>query len=461
MTEYDLVVIGAGPAGMAAAVEADRAGASVLVIDEQPRPGGQIFRDVTETGEALANILGDDYLAGRKLTDQFSESGCQYAPGSTVWKVSANAEVVHSSNQQSTRSRGNQVLIATGALERPMPIPGWTLPQVLTAGAAQILLKSRGIVVHDAVLVGCGPLLYLLAAQLIRSGSKPRALVETQTHAQYKAAVRHLPRALAGWRTLMKGGALLGTIRRAGVPRYCGATDIEILGAEQASSIKFTHNGQAVNIECDKVLLHQGVVPNTQISRSLNLDHHWHSVQRCFTPTVDEWGVSSNPLIAIAGDGAGINGADSAALRGRRAALGFLAAQGFMSLESRDQQAEKINRYLKKELAARPFLDVLYAPMEVGVLPADDTVVCRCENVTAGDIRRYAAVGCVGPNQTKAFGRSGMGPCQGRYCGISVTEILAATNGLTPAETGSYRIRSPIKPVTLGELASLHDGVDK
>ena len=103
----------------------------------------------------------------------------------------------------------------------------------------------------------------------------------------------------------------------------------------------------------------------------------------------------------------------------------------------------------------RPFLDAAYPPSSEAVLPEDGTVVCRCEEVTAGDIRRYAALGCLGPNQAKAFGRAGMGPCQGRYCGLTVTALLADANGRSPEETGHYRIRPPLKPVTLGELAEM------
>jgi NAD(P)H-nitrite reductase large subunit len=106
-------------------------------------------------------------------------------------------------------------------------------------------------------------------------------------------------------------------------------------------------------------------------------------------------------------------------------------------------------------MAARPFLEAAYPPYAGALSPADSTIICRCEEVTAGDIRATAKLGCLGPNQTKAFGRAGMGPCQGRYCGLTVTRLLADANGRTPDQTGSYRIRAPIKPVTLGELSQL------
>lgn len=457
MTDFDLVIIGAGPAGMAAAIEADGGGASVLLLDEQQRPGGQIYRDITSYQEQLSNILGKDYLDGQELAKQFLNSGCEYRPSATVWKVTQEAEVVYSQHQEATEVRGKHIFIANGALERPMPIPGWTLPGVMTAGAAQILLKSRGIAAQDAVLAGCGPLLYLLATQLIKAGCPPRALVETQSASHVWSALPFLPRALTGWSTLAKGVSLLNTIRRAGVPRYRGAGELAVIGDNEVSAIEFSQARRSQRIQCETVLLHQGVVPNIQISQSLNLAHHWHAAQRCFVPKVDQWGVSSNQRITIIGDGAGISGAISAALMGKKAALNGLKSLGLLSLASRDQLASAAKNQLRKQQAVRPFIDALYAPSTACAQPSNDTVVCRCEGITAGDIRRYASVGCVGPNQTKAFGRSGMGPCQGRYCSVTVTELLAESNALTPEETGSYRVRSPIKPVTLGELASLHN----
>ena len=119
--------------------------------------------------------------------------------------------------------------------------------------------------------------------------------------------------------------------------------------------------------------------------------------------------------------------------------------------------AAPLRRALARELAVRPFLDAAYPPYSAALQPTDSTVVCRCEEVTAGSIRGYAKIGCLGPNQTKAFGRAGMGPCQGRYCGLTVTALLADANGQSPDETGYYRIRPPLKPVILGELAAMDE----
>lgn len=456
MIEHDLIVIGAGPAGMAAARTAADDGADVRVLDEQSAPGGQIYRGVL--GAATRHeILGPDYRAGRPLAEALEHSRIHYERGAVVWRVERAGRVAWINNGVARVATARRVLAATGAIERPIPIPGWTLPGVMTAGAAQILLKTGGVIPRNAVLAGAGPLLYLLAQQLIDAGSPPKALMETQDRAAFFRAARHLPRALRGWRPLLKGTKMLAAIRSAGVPRHTAATRLRVLGEDAVSGLRFDAGGRTHEIACETLLLHQGVVPNVQITRSLGLAHDWDAAQRCWRPRCDSWGATEAPAIMVAGDGGGIAGAGAAVLTGRLAALETLRVLGHLSETDRDARAGPLRRALATELAARPMLDALYAPPPEVLTPADETIVCRCEEVTAGDIRRYAALGCLGPNQTKAFGRCGMGPCQGRYCGLTVAELLAEAQGVGPEAVGTYRIRPPLKPVTLGELAQLAD----
>jgi NADPH-dependent 2,4-dienoyl-CoA reductase/sulfur reductase-like enzyme len=259
--------------------------------------------------------------------------------------------------------------------------------------------------------------------------------------------------ALRGWPYLAKGLGMLWAIKRAGVPRYTGARDIEITGHTHAESVTFRTNGTSHKIACQTVYLHHGVVPNTQIARSLDIPHVWDETQGCFAPKCDDWGQTQRDGIFIAGDSAGIGGAKVAEIAGHLCALKIAQLSGRQSPDQLTRQADPLRQQLARERAARPFLDRAYPPYAPALLPSDDTIICRCEEVTAGKIRDYARMGCLGPNQAKAFGRAGMGPCQGRYCGLTVTQILANENNQTPDDTGYYRIRPPLKPVTLGELA--------
>ncbi len=306
----DLIVIGAGPAGMAAAVEARRHGMSVLLLDEQETPGGQIYRRVTQADEDRRRILGPDYARGSDLAREFTVSGAEYWPRTAVWQVTRERRVHALRDGRVAALEARAIVLATGAMERPFPIPGWTLSGVMTAGAAQILMKSAGIVPGQApVLAGCGPLLYLLAWQYLRAGVRIGAILDTAAPADLRAALRHASGALAGWPDLVKGLKLLSGIKRHRVPHYKGVTGLAIQGEDGcAQRIRFQADGRTRTLPASLVLLHQGVVPNTQITWSLRAGHVWDDAQLCWRPVVDGWGELDVPGIYVAGDGAAIAG---------------------------------------------------------------------------------------------------------------------------------------------------------
>lgn len=451
----DLVIVGAGPAGLAAAVEARQWGLSVALLDEQAAPGGQIYRGVDAASARSRAVLGEDYAAGAALTRAFSASGAQHIGGAAVWNVGRDLQVNFLRQGANEALQGRHLLLASGAMERPFPVPGWTLPGVMGAGAAQILYKSAGALPSDpVVLAGCGPLLYLLASQYLAAGVKLKAVVHTTNASAYLRAARHVPGALRGWRDLRKGFRMLAHLRSHRVPVYAGAENFAIEGADRAEAIRFSHRGRLHRIESSLVLLHQGVVPNTQLSWALRAPHRWDDAQLCWLPETDAHGQVEDTGIYLAGDCRGIVGAKASASQGRLAAIAIASRLRPGAGTQLRQRESAVRAELHEQLRIRPFLDALYRPAASHRMPQDDAViVCRCEEVTAGQIRKYAQLGCQGPNQTKAFGRCGMGPCQGRLCGLTVTELLGQARGVSPAEVGYYRIRPPIKPVTLGELA--------
>jgi len=404
------------------------------------------------------SVLGADYLRGRALVDDFERSGIAYWPQTLAWQIGQDkrVSVTHQDVAGGTlQIAARAIVLAGGAQERPFPVPGWTLPGVMGVGAAQTLLKASAMAPQSpVVLAGCGPLLYLFAWQLIRAGVGIRAILETAERGSYRAALSHVAGALRSPAYLLKGWQLLSAIRRAGVDHIKHVEALRIVGQQHAEAVEYTVDGHVKRIETSLVLLHQGVIPNTQITRSIGCDHVWDEAQLCWRPRLDHWGETSVADIFVAGDGGGIAGALAAEPSGRLAALQVAAHLGKLDAATRDAAARALRTQLAKHHAIRPFLDALYRPADGFRRPAnDDTIVCRCEEVTAGDIRAMAKLGCVGPNQTKSFSRCGMGPCQGRFCGITVAELLAEIQGKPVPEVGYYRIRPPIKPVTMGELA--------
>ncbi len=456
---FDFLIIGGGPAGLAAAVEADALGLSTLVLDEQQAPGGQIYRAIETAPPDTVALLGDDYGQGAALAEAFRNSNAEYRPGASVWRADKDGSVAYSQDGKGATAAGARVLVATGAMERPVPIPGWTLPGVMTAGGAQILLKSAAIVPSGPVVVaGCGPLALLITQQLIRAGADVAALLETTRFGDYLSAAPHLITALRARDYLRKGRQMRREIRDAGVPIHSGVEDLAAVGEAKVSAVAFTRNGARSEIAVDTLLLHFGVAPNTQITRQVFCDHEWYPPQRYWRPVRDGWGATSQAAFAVAGDGGGIDGAVAAALTGRLAALDAAHRQGKIDQADRDRRAAPLRDEFATHQAIRPLLDALFPPPPQICAPPDDaTIVCRCEEISAGDIREAVALGAMGPNQLKAFTRCGMGPCQGRMCGLTVSELVAEARGETVAETGYYRIRPPIKPVTLGQLAAMAD----
>lgn len=457
---YDFAIIGAGPAGMAAAITAAELGLRTAVLDEQEAPGGQIYRAierVTQDHPRRLAILGDDYAAGLALVRAFRACSADYLPGSTVWQVEQPLGILYSARGKSRRLRSRRTLIATGAMERPMPLAGWTLPGVMTAGAAQIALKSAGAVPQGrVVLVGCGPLLLLLAWQLLQADVRVCAIVDTSTSGARRRAARHLPSALMAPGYVGKGLRYIRMLREAGIPMLNHVENVQLNGKERVQEVVVTHGGKDERLGADVVLLHQGLVPNANLGWALRCEHDWNEAQRCFVPRTDAWGLASLDEFQFAGDCAGIGGAHAAEQTGRLAALEAAHRLARIDRAERDARARAPLGALRRHRRIRPLLEALYRPGDRYVAPEqDDVIVCRCEEASAGDIRRTVALGCPGPNQMKAFVRCGMGPCQGRMCGLTVTELMAAARNVAPGDIGYYRIRPPIKPLALGELAAL------
>ena len=455
-SKYDIAVIGAGPAGMAAAAMAAGQAASVLLIDEQTTPGGQIYRALSRQNLRDKAILGPEYYAGQQLLSELEASDVEYCPGTTVWQVSEAREIGISVNGSARMITADQIIIATGAQERPFPVPGWTLPGVMGAGAAQVLLKSGGVTLPDAVFVGTGPLLFLIAHQYLRAGIPIKAILDTTPQGNTWRALAHLPGALGDMASLIKGRRWISQLRASGIPFIKRVKDIRCLGADAVEAIEYRQAGHWNRIDTQNVLLHQGVVPNVNLAMAAGCEHVWNDAQLCWHARTDQWSQSSIDGIFVTGDGASINGAKSAEHSGRLAALGALFRCDLIDIPIRDRLAAPVRGTLAKETRIRPFLDALFRPTHQFRIPADNqTIVCRCEEVTAGSIREAVDLGCLGPNQLKSFTRCGMGPCQGRMCGLTALEIIAQSRDVPVSEVGAMRLRPPVKPLLLGELAEL------
>jgi thioredoxin reductase len=446
---------------MQAALTACGAGLSVIVADEGPGPGGQIYRAVQHATPAITDILGADYAAGRDLADAVMASAATRLFATTAWMIErARAgdgyEVGLSAKGRAKIVSARAVIIATGAMERPFPIPGWTLPGVMSAGAAQTLLKASGLVPEGpTILAGTGPLLWLLAAQWARAGAAPATILDTAPSANWRAAWRHLPGFL-GSPYFRKGLALLAKARQS-TRVISGVTALAAHGEQHVTEVTCRAGGRTLSFPTCTLLLHQGVVPQIHLAMAAGVPHIWNATRLCFEPDLHEDGATVLPGLYIAGDSSGIGGAIAAREQGALAALAAARQLGRIDASRHATLRAPHARALAHSLRGRAFLDALYRPADVFRMPADDVIICRCEEVSAGAVRAATLRGAQGPNQLKAFLRAGMGPCQGRLCGLTVTEIMAQASGRSPAEIGHFRLRIPVKPVTVGEFASLDE----
>ena len=320
---YELAIIGAGPAGMAAATTAAGLGIDAVLLDEQPSPGGQVYRGITEASPSTRAALGSDYRPGQRLVDALLASKAHYIANATVFDVSPNGQIAATIDGSVATALAKRLIVANGALERPFPIEGWTLPGVMTGGAAQILLKQADLVPRGrVVLAGTGPLLWLLAAQILRAGGAIELILDTTPRRNWRAALRHLPSfAISSYAP--RGLSLIAHVRRR-VRVVSGVSHLRALGDKRLSEVAFSSGASAeTHVIADTLLLHQGVVPSMHIPDALGCRIAWNEEQHAFQPELDRWGTSSLDWVSVAGDGAGIAGAAASARRGRLAALDF------------------------------------------------------------------------------------------------------------------------------------------
>ena len=459
---HDLAIIGGGPAGLAALSLARDCGLRSVLIDESRSLGGRIFNglEARRTGaESLAPVYGmhADWAAG--AAREAREDGTVLS-GHTVLDIArdngATLRIDVAAGQRLVSVLARRLLIATGAKERAFAFPGWTLNGVMTAGGVQTLLKASDVVPDGpTVLVGSGPLLLLVARQLARAGTPIMALLDTTPLANVRAAAPLLLPALFAGSAALTGLGLLRDLARMRIPIHRGASQIVAMGDDAVRSVRFREGGAVREIACELLVTHLGVVADTQVSRLAGCRHRWEPAWPGWAPVVDAHGNSSEDGIMIAGDAAGIEGVEVARHAGRMAAAEAARSLGVLSATDRDRlvgrDAER-RRSLRRE---RAFIDRLFQPPPTLRVPSDETtIVCRCEEITLGTLRARAHRGVRDVDHLKALTRCGMGACQGRVCGDIAAQVLAQATGRPVDASGPGRVRAPLKPVPLAQVAA-------
>jgi thioredoxin reductase len=424
------------------------------VLDRRQSAGGQVFHNAGEHSEADCEKLGPDYVKGHKMVRAFQRSTASFRGGSTVWNITAG-KVFVSREGKSEVLAARQILIAAGAMERPVPIPGWTLPGVLTAGAVDVMLKSSFLAPKGPVLLcGNGPLMIQTAEHLKKFNVPVAGIVLTNGLTPLIRAMPYFGGALRKPRYLARG---MGMSMRMLFGNRCfpGSRTLSVTGSSGSFAVKFTALGKNRSLQGENVLLHGGIIPETRITRLLRCRHVWNPLQRYWHVDTDIWGRTTAPGMRVAGDCAGVRGADAALELGRLSALDAARELGAITMDKRDAEASASLRALREHTAMQRFMDRLFAPSEDSLVPADEAIVCRCEELTAGELKKAIVAGCLSLDGLKSQARPGMGMCQGRMCGPAVAELIAQACGLPMERLDPYHAQFPLFPITLRELIDM------
>ena len=453
-SEADLAVVGAGPAGMAAATAAASRGARVVLVDSGARLGGQYFRQPLagphlpgrwrhlESSPLLKLLLGVDVWSASndegsfvlRLTPQVNASGA----GTTV--------------------RSRALVLATGASELTLPFPGWELPGVVTAGAAQSLLKSQGLPIGRRVVVaGTGPFLLPVAAALVEAGVAVTAVEAFPL----RAAPRAVPALLSHPHKLAEAARYASVLARHGVRFLAGRAVVRAEGAGKVERVSVARlgrgwvpvDGPGEVLEADALCVSHGFVPRLELARQLGA----REVADPRKPaTRVAWGpgmVASVPGLFVAGEVAGVAGAEVAELEGELAGHSAASYLGFAD----DRPGSDLQLQARRLATARSFarrLEALY-PLSDGWLGwlEDKTVFCRCEETTWGAVRAAVEEGAATVREVRNVTRCGMGYCQGRTCGPLLQLAVSALSGGRLEEVGDLHKRPVAVPVPLGQVA--------
>ncbi len=466
MRGVGLAIIGAGPAGLSAAIAASKCGLRPVVIDENPAPGGQIYRQLPREFQVeRPQALGITYEKGQRLLARAYDANIELKLGTTVWGLFDNQVLGLESEGKAESLQCGALVLATGGYDRAIPFPGWTLPGVMTLGGAQTLVKSQRMLPGKKIILsGAGPFLLPVTSQLVEAGATIVAVLEASKPLGWLSSAGSL---WGQWDRFREGWDYLKPLLKARVGVRFGQAVIEAWGRGKVEGVVTASldddwrpiPGTEKTILVDAVAVGYGFSVNTQLSRLCKCEHEFREGYGGWTVKVDNRQATSVAKVFAAGETTGIGGSDIAAAAGSISGYSAAEALGMISeSEARARQRPYLERLRKLRPFARMMAD-LFSPRD-GLLDitSSDTVVCRCEEVTAAQIHEAIDSGANDLTGVKSRTRAGMGMCQGRVCGASVATLVARRTGRRQDEVGSFTGRPIVKPVSMGALAELGRG---
>lgn len=463
---YDLIVVGAGPAGLAAAKVIAELGLSVIVVDEQQAPGGQIFRQPPAAFPDARGTFSAGYGWGRELVALPSTHGSiEWAFGTTALGVlrepDADGLLLAVDGPSGARTiAARRLLIATGAYDLPVPIPGGTLPGVMMAGAVQSLLKSQKLLPRGPfVLAGGHPLLFVVADQLLKAEAEIAAIAFSRGLPSPREMLASLPAVPGHVGMLAELAGTIGRLVTRRIPILTNTYVAAALGDQRVERVELLSGKRRRTVDAGTLVLGYGFLPSTELARQAHCELRWVSRLGGWVVTHDDSMRTNVHDIFVAGEPTGVAGADQSRAEGTIAGLAIvddLRGAGTVNAAAREQAHSALRHATRFSVVVQRLFEPDRATLAAQATP--DTIVCRCELVRRSTIDHVLAANpeISSVNAVKLECRSGMGTCQGRYCESTVAALVADARALPRSQVGRFTAHLPVKPVPLAALTELH-----